>query len=236
MSLRNRVHEYLARRLGVPRIPFALERLARLGFKPEAIFDVGAYRGEFAKDCLRVWPRARISCFEALEHRVEDLKRLSASNPSVRVFPGLLGAREQERVALNESETASSVLEENAAQDFQVNFYPMRTVDGVIREHLEGRGPDLLKLDVQGYELEVLKGAEETLQHTLVVLAEVNFLDIHRNVPLLSDLVMWLGARDWVAYDVCGLTRRPLDNALWQADLIFVPRTSELRADKRWAA
>lgn len=104
--------------------------------------------------------------------------------------------------ALNEGGAASSVLEENVAQDFQFNFYPMRTVDGIIREQSEGRAPDPPKLDAH----------------------------------LPSDPVMWLGARDWVAYDVCGLTRRPLDNALWQADLIFVPRTSELRADKRWAA
>jgi hypothetical protein len=49
-------------------------------------------------------------------------------------------------------------------------------------------------------------------------------------------LIAWLNERDWVAYDICGLTRRPLDQALWQADLIFVPRNSPLRADKRWKA
>ncbi|MEH1792137.1 hypothetical protein [Nostoc sp.] len=39
-----------------------------------------------------------------------------------------------------------------------------------------------------------------------------------------------------LAYDICGLTRRPLDQALWQADLIFVPRNSPLISDKRWTA
>jgi hypothetical protein len=38
----------------------------------------------------------------------------------------------------------------------------------------------------------------------------------------------------FVAYDICGLARRPLDQALWQADFIFVPRASSLRSDKRW--
>jgi len=33
---------------------------------------------------------------------------------------------------------------------------------------------------------------------------------------------------------VCGLTRRPLDQALWQTDMLFVPQQSALRADKRW--
>lgn len=112
----------------------------------------------------------------------------------------------------------------------------MRTVDQIVKENQHARVPDLLKIDVQGYELEVLKGAEKSLPEISAILAEVNFLDIHQNVPLLSDMVAWLDARGWVAYDVCGLTRRPLDHALWQADLIFIQRASALRADKRWVA
>ena len=45
----------------------------------------------------------------------------------------------------------------------------------------------------------------------------------------------WLAERGWVAFDICGLTRRPLDDALWQADMLFAPGTSELRRDKKWA-
>jgi len=236
LSLRNKIRDYVARKSGAPRIPFALERLAGLGFQPRSIFDVGAYEGEFAKECLRIWPQTIVACFEPLHQKVEHLNRLSKLYPSIQVFAGLLGAQSQERVPLNESETASSVLVENIPQNFQVNYYPMRTVDQVVQEYHHTPVPDLLKIDVQGYELEVLKGAETSLPGIRVILAEVNFLDIHQNVPLLSDMVAWLDARGWVAYDVCGLTRRPLDQALWQADLIFVPRASALRADKRWAA
>lgn len=236
LSLRSKIREYLARKTGAPRIPLGLERLARLGFQPTTVFDVGAYEGEFALECLRVWPQVQVVCFEPLAHKVKCLKRLSATCPSIQVQAGLLGARPQDSVPLNESETASSLLVENTPQNFQVNFYPMRTVDQIVRSHEGGRAPDLLKLDVQGYELEVLKGAEKNLSNISAILAEVNFLDIHRQVPLLSDLVAWLDARGWVAYDICGLTRRPLDDALWQADMIFVPRGSALRSDKRWSA
>jgi hypothetical protein len=41
---------------------------------------------------------------------------------------------------------------------------------------------------------------------------------------------------NFVAYDICGMHRRPLDSALWQADFMFVPRHGYLRADKRWRA
>jgi hypothetical protein len=131
-------------------------------------------------------------------------------------------------------ETASSVLEEHIQQSAPVKSHPMRTVDRVVRDR-GASPPDFLKLDVQGYELEVLKGAEESLNSLQVILAELNFLDIHKNVPLVSEVIAWLDERGWVAYDVCGLTRRPLDGALWQADLIFVPKDSPLRTNKAWA-
>jgi len=236
MFFRAKLRNYLARRLRLPEIPFALERLCAASFQPTQIFDVGAYQGEFAQSCLNIWPGAKVACFEALEHKVLQLKQLALCNSAIQIFPGLLGAEAQQQVPLYQAETASSVMVERISQNFPVTYHPMQTLDQIIQEHFDGRSPDLLKLDVQGYKLQVLKGAEKSLPQVQVILAEVNLLDIHQNVPLLAEVVTWLNHRDWVAYDICGLTRRPLDQALWQADFIFVPRNSPLRADKRWAA
>ncbi|MFP4120924.1 MAG: FkbM family methyltransferase [Coleofasciculus sp.] len=236
MSIKSKVRKYLARKLGVPDIPLALGRLYSAGFQPIQIFDVGAYKGDFALSCLQVWSDAKVSCFEALEHRVDQLQQLAFSNSSIQVFPGLLGAETRDKVPLHQAETASSVLVEQMPQSFPVSYHQMRTVDQIVRENFSDRSPDFLKLDVQGYEWEILKGAEKSLPKMQVILAEINLLDIHQNVPLLAEMIAWLDERDWVAYDICGLTRRPLDKALWQADFIFVPRHSPLRADKRWSA
>ena len=232
--LRAMLRERLARRLGVPEIPHALERLANNGFRPGLIFDAGAYRGDFSRSCLKIWPGCRIACFEALESRAADLRALTDDEPSVRVYQFLLGAEARVDVALHASETSSSVLDEHIAQSFPTQRCTMRTVDEIVASDYPDGGPDLLKLDVQGYELEILKGAEGTLSQIRVILMELNLLDIHRGVPLLAEVVVWLDCRGWAAYDICGLTRRPLDQALWQADFIFVPQTSPLRADKRW--
>ncbi|MEH2348520.1 MAG: FkbM family methyltransferase [Nostoc sp.] len=236
MFLRKKIRQYLSRKLQAPEITNALERLAKLGFKPTQIFDIGAYQGDFTNLCIKYFPKSRVACFEVLEHRVQQLRQLASQNSVIQVFPVLLGAESQEKVQFNEAETASSILIEQVQQNFMVKSYPMTTVDTIVYEHFNSYAPDLLKLDVQGYELEVLKGAEKSLTQTQVILAEVNLLDIHKNVPLLAEVVGWLNERDWVTYDICGLTRRPLDQALWQADFIFVPRNSPLISDKRWTA
>ena len=227
----------LARRLRVPEIPMALERVAARGFSPSLIFDVGAYRGDFASTCLANWPEARVGCFEVQPRRVEQLRTLAARRGgALRVHPLLLGAEETAEVTLYEAETASSVLKEQAQPQHRSNVYQMSTVDAVVGREYQGQAPDLLKLDVQGYELEVLKGAEASLPAIQMVLAETNLLDLHHGVPLLAEIVAWLHGHSFVAYDICGLTRRPLDDALWQADFIFVQENSPFRRDKRWSA
>ncbi len=197
------------------------------------ISDVGAYQGDFARDCLQVWPDSRITCFEPQPHMKSAIDRLSAEFPGQIIHHDcLLGRHEQGSVTLYLAETASSVLTEHVTPHPGIQR-PMRTIDSF--NDKSPFGPcDFLKMDVQGYELEVLKGANKMLEDVQVVLAEVNLLDIHSNVPLLPEFVSWLAKRGFVPYDICGMTRRPLDGALWQIDMVFVPEDSLLREDKRW--
>lgn len=232
--LRSLLRDRLARRLGVPAIGTAMARLSDQGFSPELIFDVGAYHGEYAQLCRRLWPRADIACFEPQHRAAAHLQALADERTTV--YNVLLGADERPSVLLHEAETASSVLVEHVDTSHPAVAHPMRSVDRVLQDDFAGRRLDLLKLDVQGYELEVLRGAEGALQGVDAVLAEVNLLDIHADVPLFADVTAWLRDRGFVAFDICGLTRRPLDRALWQADVVFVPLDSPLRRDKRWAA
>jgi FkbM family methyltransferase len=225
----------LARRLRLPEIPVALKRLAVQGFQPKLIFDVGAYRGDFARVCSTIWPTARVACFEPQKFILPELRQYAFEVPQIEVFEYLLGAADTPEAILNEAATASSVLLEIDGPIHPTATYEMRTIASVI-ELETNRAPDLLKLDVQGYELEVLKGASTYLAEIQVILAELNLLDIHEGVPLIDEVIGWLADRGWVAFDICGLTRRPLDDALWQADFLFVPLSSDLRRDKRWRA
>lgn len=233
--LRRRLRAALHERFDVPGIPRSLDRLKRNGLMPKTIFDVGAYRGDFARDCLLRWPEATIACFEPQQQAGDRLRALAAqAQGRIRVFPVLLGARPRKDVILHEAETASSVLAETAGPRHPTTRHPMTTVDEIVEAHFAGRGPDLLKLDVQGYELEVLKGATVSLTGLQALVTEVNLLDLHADVPLLDEVVAWLAGQGFVAYDISGLMRRPLDGALWQMDLVFVPADSPLRRDKRW--
>jgi FkbM family methyltransferase len=176
--------------------------------------------------CISIWPDAKVICFEP--QKKEELLNLASVSQNVTVYNSLVGATEKSNVRLFTAETASSVLAEHHSVH-PSTFHEQTTLDSAVKE-----GCDFLKADVQGYELEVLRGAERTLRHVGAILLELNLIDIHKGVPLMSDVVRWLDDRGFVAFDICGLARRPLDRALWQIDAIFVPVESTLRIDKRW--
>lgn len=235
MSPTTWMKEWLKRRLGVPSIERSLESLARRGFLPRIVFDVGAYHGEFALTCRRLFrPAPRLYCFEPLPSALTVLTRLQQQG-EIMLIPTLVGAEDRESVMFHEMETASSVLPEHhqpAAQS--ISHLRMIRLDTFLASSESPGSPDLLKIDTQGYEMEVLKGIENNLTQVRAILAEINFLDIHQGVALASEVFDWLGRRDYVPYDISSLIRRPLDGSLWQADFIFLKRDDPFRSDKRW--
>lgn len=110
----------------------------------------------------------------------------------------------------------------------------MTTLDALVKNSIFAC-PDLIKLDVQGYEIEVLKGGIETLASGTGVLMEVNLIDINKGAPLFHDAVAFMADRGFRVYDICSFGCRPYDRALWQVDVIFVNSSSPLVSSKRWS-
>lgn len=235
MALRNNLRNWLRRRLGVPDVQYSFERLAAVGFAPQMVFDVGAYEGEFIGVVSNVWPETSIACFEVQPGPLSRLQQVCAAEPNrLKTFATLLGPEANSSAELYLAETASSVFGQQACPDQKKTTFPMTSVSAICREHFGGKAPDLLKLDVQGFELEVIKGAESVLPQVSVVLAELNLLAIYDGVPLMHEVTEWLASRGFVMYDVGQLIRRPKDNALWQLDALFVQSQSLWRG-KSWA-
>jgi len=233
---RARIADYLRRRLRVPTMASGLRRLARNGLHPARAYDVGAYRGDFTANLLLVWPRIEVVCFEPLPGKIDVVRKRFATNPRVHGHDVVLGRASGETVSLALAETASSVLREHIDQPFLRIARETASIDDLLVRGLLPGPADLIKIDVQGYELSVLQGAQSTLEHASALVVEANLLDVHRGVPLLHEVIAWLATRGFVAYDIAGLTRRPLDDALWQIDAVFVREDGALRADKRWSA
>lgn len=233
-GLRQRLAYLLRKRLGFPLEELALARLRRGGLRPKLVFDVGASHGLFADQAWRIWPDTSIHCFEPEPEYAGMLRARAAEHPRLTVCQALVGATEQSRQPYNFHLGASSVLRnsDGAVPPDKVRHERMITIDGYCREH--GLAPDFVKIDVQGYELEVLKGAERALAGVETIFTEVNHIEIYREAPLAAELIEWIAHRGFALHDICNFMPRPRDGALWQTDMIFVRHDSALRMSREW--
>lgn len=221
----------LKHKYNIPDMEWSLKNLYTNGFRPTVILDIGAYEGEWTKMASRIYTDSRFLMFEAQESKHTILAKLHSALIDHHI--GLLGPEINSKSKFYINDTVSSALPESAKEKQDYVEVAMFTVDEVLKAKGIAKA-DFIKLDVQGFELEVLKGAQVTLQSTEVVLMEVSLLEINKGAPLISEVMQFMNQQDFVCYDICSLVRRPLDNALWQTDLIFVKRNSKLIASKKY--
>jgi hypothetical protein len=62
----------------------------------------------------------------------------------------------------------------------------------------EMKRPAMLKIDVQGFEMEALRGCEPLLENFDWIYAECSFVDLNSGQKLASDVIQWLGERDFI--------------------------------------
>lgn len=219
-------------KLGVPSLHWSLQNLKRKGFIPKAVVDVGAYEGFWTEDFLEVFPGTKILMVEAQRKKEPYLKSISAKYPGVVYSIALLGAHENEQKKFVEEETGSRVVTSESDSGDAVEL-TTTMLDNLVQRQTFPM-PEFLKLDVQGYEMEVLKGAEKCLFHATACLLEISLLNIGGSTPLLAEMVSFMDTKGYQAYDISQFIRRPYDKALYQIDMFFVKKDSWLVTEKRW--
>lgn len=214
-----------------PNMQLGLEAMASRGFSPATIVDVGAFEGNWSRMAKSIWPAAHIRMIEPNEKLAPLLEGIAAEIGG-RLHCELLGAEEGQEVEFFVMESGSSVMEEQSDVPRTVEKRQLATLDSVL-DDLDSI--DLLKIDAQGFELQILQGAKRLIQTTKSVLLEISLIEINAGAPLLHEVVSFMNDLGFVAYDIMEIHRRPLDKALNQFDIIFIREDSPLRANKRHA-
>ena len=209
-----------------------LRRAKSRGFAPSLVFDIGASNGQWTRECQRTFAGARYVLVDPLECNRDALRTMATHDDRITVWYGAAGASPG-RLQIYEHGDQSSML---SSQEFSG---PVKTVEvGTVDSLFESQGspaPVLLKADVQGYELEVLRGASRCLQSVEMLVLEVSYRRMYEDSALAHEIIAYVGDRGFRIYDVCSYLQRPADRELVQSDLMFVHESSPLFRYQGWA-
>lgn len=164
------------------------------------VLDVGANRGQFA-GALRKSHKGRIVSFEPISGVFADLKRVAAADPHWQVYNLALGSRDaQETLHISENSVFSSFLNTNEycahrfgypATGVREQVVSVRRLDTLLPELV----PDLdtakifLKMDTQGYDLEVFKGLGAVGERVVALQTEVSLIPIYEGMPSWTESI-----------------------------------------------
>ncbi len=214
-----------------------LEDLRERGLRCNVVLDVGANRGDWTRLARTVFPDARFVLIEPQHEMAGYLDALCTPDSGCRWFEAGAGATAGElTLTIWDDLVGSSFLapEPNgAASDRPQRVVPIVTIDELLAREGYAR-PELVKLDIQGFELEALRGASGIFGAAELIVLEVSLFEFLPQTPVLSEVVAFMDERDYVVYDVAGFARRPSDGALGQLDLCFAPRQGLLRRSSQW--
>jgi FkbM family methyltransferase len=194
-----------------------LLRMKKLGILPDTIVDIGAAQGSWTIKGLKFWPNSRYELVEPLSENENHLKELKIAKRNINFHLAVAGESSGEAwLEVSPDLDGSGVYGGSTLNSRQV---PIVRVDDIVRETV---GSILLKLDTHGYELPILKGAEEALKRTSLLVIEVYGFRISPTCLLFHELSTELEKWGFRLIDMVDIMRRPGDNAFWQCDAFYI--------------
>jgi len=208
----------------------------QLGFEPETVIDVGAGLGTF--EIYETFPKSRYLLIEPIAENEPYLKKIcqyleradyiiAAASTEAGLVPLQVNLSNFIHSYISEDGEASS-------ENFELRTIPAVTLDEICKTR-QLEGPYLIKVDVDGRELDVLAGASQILQNTELVIVEVN-LYVTARFDKMCAVINFMKEQGFVAYDIVDFGYRLTDSALFQVDMVFVKESGQFTKESRYVA
>lgn len=178
--------------------------------KCDLVVDIGANRGQFALIARKIFPDAKILSFEPLREPAQIFSKVFDGDPHVTLYPCAIGGKKNiTTMHVTKNEDSSSIL---PLKKMQVELFPgsvekeMRRVTVYPLSIVMDPGSilpfSLLKIDVQGYEMEVLKGCQDILDRFSYIYVECSFVELYEGQALAHQIIAWLAERSFILSSV----------------------------------
>lgn len=203
-----------------------LHRWHDQGFRPRIVYDIGAHEGRWTEMCQSIFSPTQCFLFEPQPEYQARAKARQPAGARWEIIPVAAGDAEQVRqIYVTENDTASSLLrplEGEVPAAWGTRPVHQREVQIATLDELAAKNkwpaPDLVKIDVQGYEGRVIAGGKHVLSQSQRIVVEVSLQPIYTDQSLLPEIASTLS--NW-GFEIDDMNEacREWAGRLWQADL-----------------
>jgi FkbM family methyltransferase len=200
-------------------------------FNAKTVLDIGANIGQFAEQARDYYPTSNIYSFEPITFCFDQLKMKFADDAKLKVYNVALGDKEEiSEIYLNDYSASSSILEMldlhkevlPVTANFKKNKISIKRLesysDEIFIEH-----PLLIKLDVQGFEKNVIEGGEFFFDNADIIIIEITFVPLYKNQPLFDEIYSILRNKGFEFRGYLPVLNS-LDGTILQGDGIFIKK------------
>jgi len=199
------------------------------------IFDIGANAGQFALETLDNGFRGKIISFEPTSGAYEKLRKNSQKFPNWQIHERAAVGEEfgtiMINIAGNEAASSSILAMGKAHQDVapEANFVgsesvSLITLDSVFKNYVSQGSKCLLKIDVQGYEEQVLNGAVDSIQEFDAIKLECSLVSLYDGDKTFEYYFDFFRKNGFVLFDIETGFSNPVTGQLLQFDALFIRR------------
>ncbi|MEJ7738074.1 MAG: FkbM family methyltransferase [Chitinophagaceae bacterium] len=198
-------------------------------FNITTLVDVGANAGQYAALSRNLGYKGEIISFEPTASAFYLLTKLAAKDEHWKTYRMAIGARRgQIDINISENSFSSSILDIKAVHlaNAPLSRYiakesvPINTLANLF-DDLKLSGNIFLKIDTQGYETEVLKGAERVLPQISCIQLEMGLIELYEGEKLFEDILAYLKSRKFEMYTIEPEFYDISTGQLLQVDAIF---------------
>lgn len=193
----------------------------------DIILDIGGGNGDTAAIFAKHFPKTKIVVMEPVKKNLANMAAVLSANSNLVLIPKAAGSKTAtEKIFIGRNQNASSFFEMKAddksklfSGDIEVadvESVEVVRIDDIV---LASEKVSILKMDIQGAELDALKGASETLKRTSIVVLEVNNHDHYKGAPRYNEIDAYLCEQDFELFDIHPSTYD--DGKLKEWDVIY---------------